>query len=312
VEEIYVHIEKLLAQHDYVIVPGLGGFVVQKQSAQCLDDRITAPSYTIAFNPLMQHTDGLLVIEVARAKSITYRQANELLEKKIITFRQALNIYTDVEFGRLGKLTIDKDENIIFSPNSSTDFLPLNFGFSTVHIYRNRRSDSNKILTINMPSIQWQKIGAAAIIVFGLLFVTPSANDTRNTNTANLTSFIQTQKSLELGMDTVLLSDTIKSEKLSAPPPSVTSTQVETITKSDPKPFHVIVGSWAGEKSASKHCEMLKNENFKDVHVVHPQKGYHIAIQSFDTKDEAIEYMKTIRKSEKKFSSAWVLCEEKI
>jgi hypothetical protein len=73
----------------------------------------------------------------------------------------------------------------------------------------------------------------------------------------------------------------------------------------------VIVGSWAGEKSASKHCQMLKDENFKDVHVVHPQKGYHIAIKSFETKEEAVEFMKNVRKSEKRFSSAWVLCEDK-
>jgi len=36
VGKINQHIEKLLAYHDYVVVPGLGGFVVQMQSASIL------------------------------------------------------------------------------------------------------------------------------------------------------------------------------------------------------------------------------------------------------------------------------------
>ena len=43
VEKFFQHIEKLLAQHDYVVVPNLGGFVVQLQSAQLLSDQITPP-----------------------------------------------------------------------------------------------------------------------------------------------------------------------------------------------------------------------------------------------------------------------------
>jgi CCDC81-like prokaryotic HU domain 1/CCDC81-like prokaryotic HU domain 2 len=312
VEKIYLHIEKLLAQHDYVIVPNLGGFVIQRQSAQCLKDRVTPPSYTVAFNPLMQHTDGLLVIEIARAENITYRQANELLEKQITIFKQSLNTNQVVEFGKLGILLVDNDQNIIFNPTSNADFLPLNFGLNPVFSTLKVRKPRAKTISFNTPSIQWQKIGAAAIIVFGLLVVTPSANDTRSTNTASLTSFIQARRATQLAKDTVQLQDTISSNEVSEHETSSPSTITKSNIESESKPFHVIVGSWSGEKSALKHCEILKSENFKDVHIVHPEKGYHIAIQSFSTKDEAIECMKTIRKSEKKFSAAWVLCEEKI
>ena len=72
VEKIYQHIEKLLAYHDYVVVPGLGGFVVQQQFACVYDDVLFPPSAVIAFNPLMNHSDGLLAIEVARAEGVTF------------------------------------------------------------------------------------------------------------------------------------------------------------------------------------------------------------------------------------------------
>lgn len=72
--KINQHIEKLLAYHDYVVVPGLGGFVVQHQSAKITAGHISAPTATVGFNSLMQHADGLLAIEVARAELPTGRQ----------------------------------------------------------------------------------------------------------------------------------------------------------------------------------------------------------------------------------------------
>ena len=311
-EKIYQHIEKLLAHHDYVVVPGLGGFVVQRQSAQCLNDRVTPPSCTVAFNPLMQHTDGLLVIEIARNEGITYRQANELLDRSIAECKQSLSVQHTLQFGRLGKLHINNDQTIIFTPATNADFLPQNFGLSPVFSMPKNRKILGKEITIKTQSFQWHRIAAAAIIVFGLLVVTPSANDTRITNTASLTSFLQAKRTIELVKDTVQLIDSVQTNEVNLNELDAPQTTVQANKKLDHKSFHVIVGSWAGEKSATKHCELLKNENFKDVHVVHPQKGYHIAIQSFDNKEAAVEYMKTIRKSEKKFSAAWVLCEDKI
>jgi nucleoid DNA-binding protein len=312
VEKIYLHIEKLLAQHDYVIVPDLGGFVVQKQSAQCLKDRITPPTYSIAFNPLMQHTDGLLVIEIARFNKISYRSASELLEKNILELKQTLSKNKTLEFGQLGTLVMDNDLSIIFNPTPHASFLPLNFGLSPVYTSPKNRKPTNNTITLNTPSFQWQKLSAAAILIFGLLFVTPSADDSRNINTADLTSFIKANIEKERALMLTQKSDSIVSSTDSVAS-EVTSPKVVPMAAAttSSKLFHVIVGSWAGEKSASKHCQMLKDENFKDVHVVHPQKGYHIAIKSFETKEEAVEFMKNVRKSEKRFSSAWVLCEDK-
>ena len=82
-ENLSQHIEKLLAQHDYVVVPELGGFVVQKQSAEILEDKILAPCATIGFNPLMLHGDGLLAIEISRSRKLSYRQAMEFVQKEV-------------------------------------------------------------------------------------------------------------------------------------------------------------------------------------------------------------------------------------
>jgi len=102
VEKFCHHIEKLLAQHDYVVVPNLGGFVVQIQSAEILTDCITPPLSTIGFNPLMHHADGLLAIEIARSEQISYRKAMEYIVNEVENIKSNLNMVGNVSFGNLG------------------------------------------------------------------------------------------------------------------------------------------------------------------------------------------------------------------
>ena len=56
------HIERLLLVHDCVIIPGVGGFVLQTLSAKYQEkDHLFCPeSKEIVFNPMLKHNDGLL------------------------------------------------------------------------------------------------------------------------------------------------------------------------------------------------------------------------------------------------------------
>ena len=60
-DEIALHIDFLLHAHDCIIVPGLGGFVVnemgvEKNGLWGLD----APTFEIIFNSKLSYNDGLL------------------------------------------------------------------------------------------------------------------------------------------------------------------------------------------------------------------------------------------------------------
>jgi len=52
----------------------------------------------------------------------------------------------------------------------------------------------------------------------------------------------------------------------------------------------------------------LQKENYDCAHVLSPIKTYRIAIQSFNSKEEAIEFMLKLRKTDTRFATAWVLC----
>lgn len=82
-EKLSYYVEKLLVRYDYVIVPDLGGFVVQNQSARILQDRIVPPLLTLGFNPLLKDSDGLLAIAIAQEEGISYQSALEWIRKEV-------------------------------------------------------------------------------------------------------------------------------------------------------------------------------------------------------------------------------------
>lgn len=307
VEKICQYIEILLAQHDYVVVPNLGGFVVQTKSAEIFPDQIIPPFKTIGYNPLMLHSDGLLAIEIARSEAISYRQALEFIDKEVGKIKNQLSTTGNVQLANLGHLKLNSSGNILFSPGLKADYLPLNIGLKKVYIVgaNNKQKEEPKKVTFILPSTRMYQYAAACILVFGLMFVTPKLNDKRHLNSADLLSTISIKtidsiiKEPQFAVIDTLLSDTISvlSDTLSVLP--------ETITL---KKYHVIVASLRSKKMAETYCKVLAKNNFDQVHVLPPSKIYRVAIKSFSDLKNAIKYMEDLRKSDKQFESAWVLC----
>ncbi|MFT3751986.1 MAG: SPOR domain-containing protein [Paludibacter sp.] len=308
-EKICQHIEKLLAQHDYVVVPGLGGFVVQMQSAQLLSGRITPPTATIAFNPLMQHSDGLLAIEMARTEQISYRKATECIEIEVESIKQKLQSNQIIILENLGSFSQDETGNLIFSPLPKADFLPHNFLLSDLMISTKELRDAGnkKKITITMPSANMFKYAAAAMILFGLFAITPKLSDSRQANNASIINIpVAVKPKIEkpATIDTVkVIKDTIKvTESKSIPTNIVNEIPAETPV------FHVIVASSSTKEAAERYCKELAADNFKGAQVLPPIKTYRVAIKSFSDKEEAIKYMENLRQTDSRFETSWVLC----
>jgi hypothetical protein len=309
VEKFCQHIEKLLAQYDYVVVPNLGGFVVQMQSAQLLPDRITPPLATIAFNPLMHHADGLLAIEIARSEKISYRKAVEYIEKELENIKSKLDSTGTIPFGNLGVINQDETGNLIFTPYPKADFLPQNFQLSDLFVSTKelRSVENKKKITITMPSGSIFKYAAAAMIVFGLFAIAPKVSDTQHTNNAGLVTIsFETNQKVSLPAKAIT-----KKPEVETGDTTETIETVKTIDKKDTVTitnFHVIVASLATQESAERLCKELASNEFPNAQVLPPAKTYRVAIQSFSNRDEAIQYMEKLRKTDSRFESAWVLC----
>lgn len=305
-EKIYHHIEKLLAYHDYVVVPELGGFVVQSQPAYVYFDRITPPSVSVAFNPLMRHADGLLAIEVARAEGVTYRHAMEIIDQDVDKINQQLNNKGQIQFGSLGLLCKDENSNLIFTPDKLVSFLPNNIGLADLHVSERALNDVSKSKTISfvIPTAKTFKYAAAAVLLFGMLFISPQVNDVKRSSSASIISLnsfcLDTLKPLVEKADEVVV----------APCPEIVETKLPNgiVQNNDSDLYHVVVASLPTQKSADEYCEMLKESDFECAHVLEPIKSYRVSIKSFADRAEAITYMETLRKTDSRFETAWVLC----
>lgn len=300
-EKFCKHIEKLLAQYDYVVVPNLGGFIVQVQSAQILPNRIIPPLATIAFNPLLHHADGLLAIEISRTEQISYRQAMEYIDNHIDGIKSKLDSGTQVEFGNLGIFYQNEGGSLTFSPLDKADFLPGNFQLADLHLSTKkfRLPESKKTITFTLPSSSTYKYAAAAMLIFGLFISTPKVNDAGRAS-ADLTSF---------SFKNIKKNDIVSTPKIKKIENIVKDSIATKPTEIEPN-FHVIIASLPTEESAERFCKGLSTKEFPNVHILSRAKTYRIAIQSFQDREEAIKFMEELRQTDSRFESSWVLCNQ--
>ena len=299
--KINQHIEKLLAYHDYVVVPGLGGFVVQHQSAKITAGHISAPTATVGFNSLMQHADGLLAIEVARAERITCRKAVEIIESEVKEFKNQLLKSTPHQLGNLGFFSLNENGSLHFVPCTKVDFLPLNIGLNELFVSeleRKAEKEAKKISFV-LPTAKTFRYAAAAVLLTAMLMISPQMNDVRRAETADLLSLSVLKPTVK-----TVVNDTL----VLCPERSETMLSDGSVQNNDSNLFHVVVASLPTQLSAEKLCESLKKEKFECAHVLKPVKSYRVSIRSFAEKAEAITFMENLRASDERFKTAWVLC----
>jgi len=295
VEKFCQHIEKLLAQHDYVVVPNLGGFVVQIQSASLFSDHIVPPLSTIGFNPLMHHADGLLAIEIARSEKISYRMAMQYIDKEVENLKIILQSKGSSPFGDFGIFYQNEPGNLLFTPSVKVEFLPQNFELTNLYISQkdNQNTSEKPKLTITLPSTRIFKYASAAMLVFGLFCLSPRLTDMRRMDNANI-------------ITSAFYNSTPKTDISNSA--SKTENPAEEVIPEEQNNFHVIVASLPNQSSADKFCKELVETDFPGAQVLSPSKVYRVAIQSFSDRDKAIEFMENLRKTDKRFETAWVLC----
>jgi len=125
------YISDLLYRYECVIIPDFGGFVTNVKSAQIGQNGKTfyPPSKQLTFNSHLTNNDGLLANYIASADRMPFKTAMNYIKFEV---EQWLNILQteDVVIENVGKLSRD-GENIIFEPQTDTNFLTQSFGLSS-------------------------------------------------------------------------------------------------------------------------------------------------------------------------------------
>ena len=127
----------MLLEHDYVIIPQLGGFVAKNVPSEwCQEEELFLPPYrSVHFNPSLNHGDSAFVESLAKAYSVTPAEAEKWVAQFVQTIRMELLENGLLDFGSIGVMIQESPEQpITFSPCKAGVTTPSLYGLDSFHM----------------------------------------------------------------------------------------------------------------------------------------------------------------------------------
>lgn len=281
------YIEHLLYQHDCVILPTIGGFIVNYGSAtlDVVEQQVAPPHKTVSFNAKLVTNDGLLAHHIAQKEHLTYKQAATRLEAYTRDIELALLDKKVVHFPTIGKLYFNGDSRLEFLPEA-TNFLRDAYGlptFSCMPILRSKDylqqttapvvTRRSKVVTLWSPA----RIAAAAVVLL-LLFSAPywyskfwNSNTTTQTTIAQDRNQEVTQK--KEPSTTSITASVLPALSTSTQIMPLDTTALEESPVQDPAPlpkvdseptndYIIVLGAFGKEPNAQRLAKRLANDNY--------------------------------------------------
>lgn len=308
------HIEQLLLLHDCVIIPQIGGFVLQAipASSRTEENYFQPMRKEVVFNSALQHRDGLLHDSYMQTYHIDYHKAEKMVEDDISEIKNTLRQYGKVNFDKIGSLTFGSEGQYVFHPGK-TDLLAMDYyGMNSFHfpalpvlekdeegiIITPTRKKDIFYIPVNMRFVRGMVSAAAAILLF-FIVSTPVKDVRKSSYTAGIIPHELLSKSIPHAMEEVTAEEEIKVEEVVSP--------VETITEPvvKPKTYHIIIGSFPNEAKANDYISGIDKNTYSETGIVVRDGRYRVYAHKFFDRSEAERYLSTIRETEK-YKDAWL------
>jgi hypothetical protein len=131
--KIAKYIGDLLFEYECIVIPDFGGFITKEVSAKILpiQNHFIPPSKKIVFNVHLKTNDGLLVNYIARKANLTYDEARYDVESCAKKCMIELNNGKQIRFRKVGIIFMDKENNILFEPDKTQNYLSDSFGLKS-------------------------------------------------------------------------------------------------------------------------------------------------------------------------------------
>jgi hypothetical protein len=313
------HIEFLLHEHNCVIIPDLGGFVINAiQSYRDDNNLLNPPACELVFNRDLTHNDGLLAESYMKTYDLSFERAMWRIENEVVELKQILRDKSYLDLDKLGSFSLTEDNRFRYTPGVFVR--PEYFGLTAIKLQNLVTVEKTVPLNVSETSRggKLKKIGftaaaVAAIILF--MFVLPVSDTAIERQTANISyetkwfrpkqSTINTQPA-HTDVKANEFSD-VKSENLIVANETETPSVEISITASDISTYYIVMGVFRGEISASKLIESLKDEGFNSANWLERPYRYDVYAASFNNEAEAETYLKEVHKKYPKHIDAWIL-----
>jgi len=332
------YISELLFHHDCVILPGFGGFITNYSGARIhpIKHNFYPPSRTVVFNANLRTSDGLLIDHISRSENISYQEATQWVNEFTVHCFDLLNSGNSLELKNIGSCRMGKENNIIFDPDLSANYLEDAFGlpsFVSPAIKRETvRQRLEKQLTPRptapsekknrnlAPVLGWVAgITIPVALAMVLYFTNPSFVDGMGGSYASFVPTVKFSKAEDKSISSADEKSTLP--KFRVIPEKVAETAViiaEQTPEQEPKPeakavevhvlkkYQIVVGAFSSEANASKYVSELKNKDFDAAVVGNSRNGLiRVGINGSDSKSESIIILDQVRAEEN--PSAWLL-----
>ena len=117
--EFYTFLEHLLYEHECVIIPQFGGFVVNAQDFQfnAKEGKIYPKRKCVAFNEKLKTDDRFLTTEWAKKQAISQKEASIEIAAISKELKSQITTQGYLTVGELGAFTLNSENRLSFSPN---------------------------------------------------------------------------------------------------------------------------------------------------------------------------------------------------
>lgn len=324
--KIELYIAQLLYRYQCVTVPGFGAFLTEIQSAQLLENSHSffPPKKVISFNTHIKNNDGLLANHIAQAEKTSYDYAVSAIEYEVLNWKKSLQENRTFSIKNIGVLSLNAENNILFSPNEQTNYLAQSFGLTSfVSPAVKRETEAVKTETVfEKPTAVTEEfeeekpvfsfvpetrerspyLKYAAVFVIGFAIAGSIGYPMYQNQIASETVLVETavQKKVERKIQEATFF-------IKTPIPAVTLSLKSNKEEKEAKmPYHIMAGAFRSEANAQKRYKQLIAKGY-NARVLGINKNglYPVLYGSYTTFAEAEKERSTITETDN--PEAWIL-----
>lgn len=299
------YISDLLYRYDCVIIPDFGGFITNKIGAKFNKENqcFYPPTKQISFNNYLKHNDGLLANYIASVEEISFEKATQKIANSLIGWQNELQ-KKSIEITSVGSLFLNDNKQIVFEPNTSSNFLVESFGLHSVEssVIEYFDEEVKPLLPADETSKEKSKQKIPAYIKYAatvaILLTLGITGYSLFNQKENKTILAKKQQEIEQKIEkaTFVIDTPLPSIKLN-------------VKKEVSKNIHIIVGAFEFEENAAKKVTELNKQKFEASILGKNKWGLtQVSCGSFTNEEDARETLQKVKSLG--FQDAWLFIEQ--
>ena len=282
--KIEKYISGLLYRYQCVSIPGFGAFLSEWQSAQIAEghNSFVPPRKVISFNSHIKTNDGLLANHIALQEKISYESALAKIQTQVVFWLEKLQNKEVLTLENIGEVFSNSENNLVFKPNTSVNYLMDSFGlsgFNSPEIIRENQTQ-NTIEAVSIPQqvveneILEEEVIEDETPVIPLVQTKPSTNWLKYAAVIALFSSAGTYGykmyyDYTIDQKTILVEKSVQekvNQKLQEATfvlPNPMATVDLTLEEKPNAKYHVVAGAYRSEQNAEKAMKELVSQGFE-------------------------------------------------